>query len=227
MDDSIKPETATRLCQDIRKAVKPRLDAWAPSHGLSPGDFEIKHLLPFVGHVCLSCHSEIDYIYHNLAGSHLAFPDGPPAIKLYGCDGEENHDPMMSIPDIWLMIWRRGPERETTTIHDHGSSAAAIKVLYGEILEVIYDVRRKDWEDKKDPLPVCGSRRRHLRTSDTTVIPVPYIHRMLDPLDGGLGLSVHAYYQPLYRQTSYLKEGNTLKPNGEWSEVGPRTCLII
>lgn len=227
MDDSIEPEAAAKLCRDIRKAVKPRLDPWASSQGLAPGELEIKHLLPFVEHVCLSCHSEIDYIYDHLAGSRLAFPDGPPAIKLYGCDGEDNHDPAMSIPDVWLMIWRQGPEREATTIHDHGSSAAAIKVFHGEILEVIYDVKRRDWEDKKDPLPVYRSRHRHLLTGETTVVPVPYIHRMMDSHDGGLGLSVHAYHRPLYRQTSYLKIGNTLKPNGEWSEVGPRTCLII
>ena len=206
--------------REMRHVLRPIIrDLASGAHNWQFGDDDLPRALAhFVEAVCDTCRADIDAIASQF-GNRAIYPDMP-AVKLFGCDGEQGD----SWPDIWLMSWRRllpGEDgtAECTTIHDHGPSHAAIHVMAGDVCEVHYDVDRAAWRAGANPLPCGKPRVVILEPGQTLTIPVPYIHRMMDTVRGREGYSVHSYFPGLKHQRSYLHVGNELYRNGGWDET--------
>ncbi len=200
----------------LRTTITPRIENWIAACATKDGRFDGNKLIELATFIGQTCRNEVDAIATDCF-SRTLFPEIP-AVKLYGCDGFGD-----LVPDVWLMLWRRGYRRpEATTIHDHGKSRAGIYVVSGVVSEYIYTVDKESWESNKEALSFKRVVR-HLRAGETARIEVPHIHRMM--VHKTEGYSVHAYGDlPLDAQKSYVSEGSALRPSSTWNETGISEC---
>ena len=88
--------------------------------------------------------------------------------------------------DVWLLSWLPG---HATELHDHGSSAAALSVVHGSLIEIRADGR--------------GRRTVHTRTPGSVIWIAPGIVHDVRGSGHGPSVSIHAYSPPLERMNFY------------------------
>lgn len=95
--------------------------------------------------------------------------------------------------EVWVLSWLPGQD---TGYHDHGGSAAAIRVTRGQIVE--------------ERLALAGPPRSHtLGEGDLGVVPALHIHRVHHAGDEP-AVSIHAYSPPLGEVGVYSEDLNGL-----------------
>lgn len=132
------------------------------------------------------------------------FPERP-TIHLGGGEG---------IPDVWLLGWREG---DKTSLHDHYTSEAAIRVLQGEFKEHVYltEIFKLDDSQKQLGAPVRMISR-EMREGSTMTIPTPYIH-VIHNDDPHPDISLHAYWPHLDIMTYYEAGNGQIRSIGQWA----------
>ena len=127
-------------------------------------------------------------------------------------------------PTVWLLGFRPG---ESTDVHDHALSEAAIHVYSGEIEETIYWPQEKQIIGEVINKGPCKTVTRELATPSTISVPTPYTHKFAGncvatdmlPL---CAVSIHAYYPQLKIMNLYrVDEANeTIEFSGSWEDNG-------
>lgn len=87
--------------------------------------------------------------------------------------------------DIWLLCWT--PENDTGW-HDHDTSAGAVAVVAGELVESNLTL-------------LHGARERRVGEGEVFSFPPDHIHRLSGAVHGSV--SIHAYSPPLWRMGQY------------------------
>lgn len=87
--------------------------------------------------------------------------------------------------DVWLLCWT--PENDTGW-HDHDTSAGAVAVVSGELVESTLNL-------------LHGSREKRVPAGEVFSFSPDHIHRLNGAVQGSV--SVHAYSPPLWRMGQY------------------------
>ena len=88
--------------------------------------------------------------------------------------------------EVWLISWLPG---QSTGFHDHGVSAGAFGVVWGELDESVAARR--------------GTRTRATRVTAGRAFSPDYVHDVQNSSTGSVAVSVHAYSPPLSSMTRY------------------------
>lgn len=87
--------------------------------------------------------------------------------------------------EVWILTW---PAGSSTSLHDHGNSRGALRVIRGALVE---------------KLPVGSALRPSVvPTGDTRTFGTEHVHDVGNPF-GSTAVSVHAYSPPLQMQRYY------------------------
>jgi predicted metal-dependent enzyme (double-stranded beta helix superfamily) len=109
-------------------------------------------------------------------------------------DGNDRWWTLMSANDdvdVWLLSWRPG---QATDLHDHGSSAAALTVIHGELNEV-----------RIDPY---GRATSHSRPAGTATSLAPAVIHDVSGAGVDAAVSIHAYSPPLREMNYYTPDAH-------------------
>ena len=121
-------------------------------------------------------------------------------------DTEGRWDEQIHIDDsyeIWLISWMPGHE---TGFHDHGISAGAFSVVWGELDEYLPPAGR--------PAPV-----RKVTPGMVRSFGPRYVHDVRNTSSSSVAVSVHAYSPPLSEMTRYvMTEGGLVVRGKEGAE---------
>lgn len=155
-----------------------------------------KHLMRVLAHLTWEYGLELPDLINRL------HPDHRPTIMLHP------GDMMRGIPTVWLLGWS---QHETTGMHGHGASAAAIAVLQGTIINDL--LLGEPGIDVGVP-----SIRQWVRKGSIFTLPKGAIHDVGGTADdpAARDVTVHAYWPPLAHMDYYDHAG---KWTGAWTEA--------
>jgi predicted metal-dependent enzyme (double-stranded beta helix superfamily) len=103
--------------------------------------------------------------------------------------------------EVWLISWLPG---QSTGFHDHGVSAGAFGVVWGELDESVASRRGAARKHGGPPPPVPpGTRATRVTAGVVRAFGPHYVHDVQNSSTGSVAVSVHAYSPPLSEMTRY------------------------
>lgn len=198
--------------------IKDIVDAWIRLTGVTNWQqWDLSSLVRYLGQHCTNTIDRLLTVCYD----RNKYLDRPCVLIYNGC----GQTPM---PDIWLLVWRKGNEGpEGTDIHDHNDSEVGIYVYKGAVREKIHVFKIRDYKLVKTFNGVLPFRQveRWAKEGSSLTIGSPYIHTVEGCPAIDMSVTIHAYYPPLDEMVLFREEGNVLVPITHWVD-GRKDCDV-